>query len=172
MSLHTQVVSQQRVGSKSDALLQSIDDDVEKMNFKLISVKTSIRRMLAERPAACSQSCSSMFSVQAQSRKDLEVAASKVLLSRKMQQDKRIRHMLKRNWENETQLINDVAVPLLKLPKKTAALVIESRKKMFEKKIQLLKLDSELKNLNLASVISENALLNQFYFLIHFSGNV
>jgi hypothetical protein len=49
-------------------------------------------------------------------------------------------------------LINDVAVPDMKLSSKTAALVTASRKKLFEKKIQLVKLNSELKNMNLESV--------------------
>jgi hypothetical protein len=43
-------------------------------------------------------------------------------------------------------------VPALNLPQKTAALVAASRNKLFEKKIQLLKWDSELKKMNLESV--------------------
>lgn len=131
-----------------DALMHSIDEDVEKMNFKLLSIEKSIQIMLGERQGASS----SLFSNQVKSRQGLEAYASKLLLSRKMQQDKLLRLRLKRDWEQESKLISDVAVPALNLPKKTAALVAASRNKLFEKKIQLLKWDSELKKMNLESV--------------------
>jgi hypothetical protein len=131
-----------------DALMHSIDEDVEKMNFKLLSIEKSIQIMLGERQGASS----SLFSNQVKSRQRLEAYASKLLLSRKMQQDKLLRLRLKRDWEQESKLISDIAVPALNLPKKTAALVAASRNKLFEKKIQLLKWDSELKKMNLESV--------------------
>ena len=104
--------------------------------------------MLGERQGTSS----SLFSNQVKSRQGLEAYASKLLLSRKMQQDKLLRLRFKRDWEQESKLISDVAVPALNLPQKTAALVAASRNKLFEKKIQLLKWDSELKKMNLESV--------------------
>ena len=82
-----------------------------------------------------------------------------------MQQDKLLRLRFKRDWEQESKLISDVAVPALNLPPKTAALVAASRNKLFEKKIQLLKCDSELKNMNLESVSNPSSIQFQVYAL-------
>ena len=137
---------------QSDAVMQSIDVDVERMNFKLVAVESSIRRMVAERRPIDDKNRGIWFANQAKSRKDVADNASELLQSRKEQQEKLIRLRLKRDWEHERMLINDVAVPDMKLSSKTAALVTASRKKLFEKKIQLVKLNSELKNMNLESV--------------------
>lgn len=161
------------VSSKScDAFLQAesqmhnIDEDVEKMNFKLISVESSIRRLLAERQSTGTECHGSVFANQTKSRKNLEAAASKLLLSREKQQDRIIRLRLKKDWEQETKLINDVAIPALKLSDKSAALINASRKKLFEKKIQLVKLNSELKTMNLQSVTLTISISSQSISLI------
>jgi hypothetical protein len=163
------------VTSKScDAFLQAesqmhnIDEDVEKMNFKLISVESSIRRLLAERQSTGTECHGSVFANQTKSRKKLEAAASKLLLSREKQQDRIIRLRLKKDWEQETKLINDVAIPALKLSDKSAALINASRKKLFEKKIQLVKLNSELKTMNLQSVTLTISISSQSISLILF----
>jgi hypothetical protein len=139
-----------------DSVMQNIDEDVERMNFKLISVENSIRKMLAERQLTVNESHGSLLAKLAKSRHETEAVAAKLLLSRQNQQDKRIRLRLKRYMEQESILINDVAVPDLKLSDKSAALVNASQKKMFEKKIQLVKLCNELKTMNLQSVILAN----------------
>ena len=161
------------VSSKScDAFLQAesqmhnIDEDVEKMNFKLISVESSIRRLLAERQSTGTECHGSVFANQTKSRKNLEAAASKLLLSREKQQDRIIRLRLKKDWEQETKLINDVAIPALKLSDKSAALINASRKKLFEKKFQLVKLNSELKTMNLQSVTLTISISSQSISLI------
>jgi hypothetical protein len=138
---------------QSDAVVQSFDVDVERMNFKLISVESSIRRMLTERQPGDSKKSGSWYANHAKSRKEVADVASDLLLSRKRQQDRLIRLRLKRDWEHEKSLITDFAVPDMKLSHKTSALVTASRKKLFEKKIQLVKLNSELKTMNLESVI-------------------
>lgn len=146
--------------------MHNIDEDVEKMNFKLISVESSIRRLLAERQSTGTECHGSVFANQTKSRKNLEAAASKLLLSREKQQDRIIRLRLKKDWEQETKLINDVAIPALKLSDKSAALINASRKKLFEKKIQLVKLNSELKTMNLQSVTLTISISSQSISLI------
>jgi hypothetical protein len=149
---------------QSEAVMQSIDSDVERMNFKLVSVESSIRRMLAQRRPGDSENSGSWYANHAKSRKVIADAASDLLISRKKQQDKLIRLRLKRDLEHERMLISDVAVPDMKLSRKTAALVTASRKKLFEKKIQLVKLNSELKNMNLQSVISPSLCIGHDFF--------
>jgi alpha-glucosidase (family GH31 glycosyl hydrolase) len=149
--------------------VQSIDDDVERMNFKLVSVESSIRRMQTERQPGDSKNSGSWYAKHTKSRKDVAQVASELLLSRKKQQDKLIRLRLKKDWEHERMLISSVAVPDMKLSHRTTALVTASQKKMFEKKIQLIKLNSELKTMNLESVTSRNSCLDLMSFSeLHF----
>jgi hypothetical protein len=148
------------------SLMQNIDEDVEKMNFKLISIENSIRTMLIGKShSTAKETVGSLFAKHANSRHEVKASASKLLQSRKNQQDKLIRLKLKKTWEQESKLINDVAVPALKLSDKSAALINASRNKMFEKKIELVKLSSALKNMNLQSVTTKQQHQSQWFCL-------
>jgi hypothetical protein len=150
MSSFTQVSKRSHDDEQANTNLQSIDEDVEKMNFNLISVQNSIRRMSIARQRG-NESYLSLLANQAKSRTTLETFASKLLSSRKLQQEKPFRFWNKRAWEQENKLIVEVAATE-QLSEKTTALLIASRKKMFAKKMQLFKLTSELKNMNLETV--------------------
>ena len=150
MSSFNQASTRSRNDEQASTNLQSIDEDVERMNFNLISVQNSIRRMSTARQRG-NQSYLSLLANQAQSRNTLETFASKLLSSRKLHQEKPFRFWNKRAWEQENKLIVEVAATE-QLSEKTTALLIASRKKMFAKKMQLFKLTSELKNMNLETV--------------------
>jgi hypothetical protein len=152
MSSFAQVSARSRDDKQLNAQMQIIDEDVEKMNFNLISVENSIRRMSAARHKTSSESYLSVLAKQAKSRNALKTVASKLLSSQKIQQEKPIRFWNKRIWEQESKKITEVAATE-QLSEKTTALLIESRKKMLAKKFQLFRLSSELKNMNLESVI-------------------
>ena len=152
MSSFAQVSARSHDDKQLNAQLQIIDEDVEKMNFNLISVENSIRRMSAARRKTSSESYLSVLAKQAKSRNALKTVASKLLSSQKIQQEKPIRFWNKRIWEQESKKINEVAATE-QLSEKTTALLIESRKKMLAKNFQLFRLSSELKNMNLESVI-------------------